>query len=128
MSHLEIAKASQAHFMTGNIEAFLGTLAEDCEWTSPEDSLFPGVFRGRNDILNKFLLTVAEAGEFTMTVSDNSEVGDEIFVRGTYTLKHRESGKTSAVPFVQVTTWKNGQMTKFCDFYDTHMGQLSAQA
>jgi ketosteroid isomerase-like protein len=128
MSNIKAVQAAQQALSQGNMEAFLGAISPECEWTTPEGGIVSGTFKGPDEILHKFFLPLAELSEFSLEVKENIESGDTVIAKTVYTIKARATGKTAQLDAVQVMTWKDGKMTKFRDHFDTHLARQAHQA
>jgi len=110
-------------FGRGDIDTLLAGLTPDCRWQSNGDrAAYPtfGLFEG-HDGVRSFFGHLAQELDFTLFSPDELHAsGDKVFVIGHSAMTVRQTGKTVAMDWVHVFTFRDGKVSAFHDFVDTH--------
>ena len=115
-----LQRAYQA-FLEGNGEGLLATLADDVDWhiAGPDEVPFVGAARGRDEV-------AAVLRKSFQTVEDQRPEVHEVIAQGdTVVVVGHERGrcKPTGAPYegfwVHVFTFRDGQIAKFREYFDT---------
>lgn len=121
MSNTEIAKQAYEYFGRGDIANLLDLYSDDVKWTTPkiDNAVFSGSRQGK-DALIEFFEQLGEAEEFSrFQPKEFIAQGDKVVILGEFTATVKNTGKTYSADWVHVTTFKDGKITEFQEFFDT---------
>ena len=121
MSNTEIAKKAYEYFGRGDIKNLLSLYSDDIKWTTPkiDNAVFSGSRQGK-DALIEFFEQLDEAEEFSQfEPKEFIAQGDKVVILGEFTANVKNTGKTYSAEWVHVTTFKDGKITEFQEFFDT---------
>jgi uncharacterized protein len=121
MSNAEIAKKAYEYFGSGDISSLLNLYSQDIKWTTPkiENAVFSGSRQGK-DALVEFFEQLGEAEEFSrFEPKEFIAQGDKVVVLGEFTATVKATGNTYSAEWVHVTTFKDGKITEFQEYFDT---------
>jgi ketosteroid isomerase-like protein len=119
-----IISGMYAAFAKGDVPAVLGTLDPKVEWTDAEGFPTGGTFVGPDAVLNSvFMPLVNDWDGFTVTPDEVIASGDRVVSLGHYTGTNKKTGKSFKVPFAHAWRMKDGKVTHFQQYTDTHIVQ-----
>lgn len=101
-------------------------LAPDARWTEAAGFPYAGTYVGFEAVLEHvFKRLGSEWQDFTFKVEDYVAQGDKLFAYGNYQGIYKASGKPIDVRVAHLWTLKNGKVTHFEQFVDSHSVQLA---
>ena len=109
-------------FGRGDAPAFLSLLSEDVEWTiaGPPSVPYAGERRGREGVA-EFLKAIGGAVEMErFEPQEFIAQGDKVAVVGFERARLRSTGKAFDNPWVLLFTLRDGKITRFRSYEDTH--------
>ena len=121
MSNTEIARKCYEYFGRGDITSLLNLYSDDIRWTTPkiENAVFSGSRQGK-DALVEFFEQLDKAEEFSrFEPKEFIAQGDKVVVLGEFTATVKDTGNTYSADWVHVTTFKEGKIIEFHEFFDT---------
>lgn len=121
MSNTEIAKKAYEFFGSGDIAGLLNLYSDDVRWTTPkiENAVYSGSREGK-EALVEFFDQLDQAEEFSQfEPKEFIAEGDKVVVLGEFTATVKATGKTYSAEWVHVTTFRDGKITEFQEFFDT---------
>jgi ketosteroid isomerase-like protein len=124
--NIQIVQSAYEAFARGDIETMLGSLAPTFEWREPDGSLYAGVYRTREELVEKLLMRLGADFELTMTPDEIVEVGSTVIVRGRYEGTHRRTGKKATCRYVSFNEFEDGKLARYEHFFDTALYQSAA--
>ena len=108
-------------FKAGDIDAMLGTMAEDIEWQLPEIAGVP--FSGKRQghaSIREFFASVAEMQDVEeMELDTVIAQGDAVVVLGHYTWRVKTTGRSFTSDFAHAFNLADGKVGRFMEFLDT---------
>jgi ketosteroid isomerase-like protein len=116
----EIAKRAYAAFGRGDMDAVLGSFAEDVQFHAAEGLPWGGLHDGRQDVAeNVFGVLTQTYDPFTVTPERYIESGDTVVVLGRYAGAGTESGKPFDAAFAHVWNLQDGRLKELNHYADT---------
>jgi ketosteroid isomerase-like protein len=114
-------------FLKGDIPHLLGACAEDIEWELPsmENISFSGKRHGR-DRVGEFFQSMSEmqsAQQFEP--SEFVAQGNKVMVTGHYAWSIKATGNQFESDWVHVFTVRDGRVTHFREFFDSHLAEAA---
>ncbi|KTC34822.1 ketosteroid isomerase [Pseudomonas sp. ABAC61] len=101
-------------------------LAPDARWTEAAGFPYAGTYVGFEQVLEHvFKRLGSEWQDFTFKVENYVAQGDKVFAYGNYQGIYNASGKPINVRVAHLWTLKDGQVTHFEQFVDSHSVQLA---
>jgi ketosteroid isomerase-like protein len=121
-ANIETVRRSYADFGRGDIPALLAALDPDVEWidAGPDAIAYAGTRRGLAPV-REFFATRAASGE--VRIFEPREFlaqGDRVVVLGGWTGRVKATGRGYASEWAMAWTVKNGRVTAFRSYEDTH--------
>jgi ketosteroid isomerase-like protein len=119
-----IISGMYAAFAKGDVPAVLGALDPKIEWTDADGFPTGGTYVGPDAVLNSvFMPLVTDWDGFTVTPDEVVASGDRVVSLGHYTGTNKKTGKSLNVPFAHAWRLKDGKVTHFQQYTDTHIVQ-----
>jgi uncharacterized protein len=120
MTNLELTQELYRTFREKDYDAFLGICTPDLIWVQNEgfpsgrtyqgaEAVVEGVFKAFNN----------DWDSWSFDIEQYLDAGDTIIVIGSYTAKHRISGKSFRSPAAHVYDISEGKVSRFRQFTDT---------
>lgn len=117
-SNLAIVKATYAP----PPDNLLNALSANIHWIEMANGPYGGEFEGKKAIIENIFSNFERDWQGFHPDPDNFVVnGDTVVVTGTYLGKFKPTGKNIAARFTHVFKVKNGEITHFEQFTDTHL-------
>lgn len=119
--HVPLVQSLYAAFARRDIPAILAVLSPDVEWTEPDNPFNPsgGTRRGHAGFL-EWARIGNDAEEVLSLEPRQFLAGDNsVAVIGHTRCRVRRSGRTYDTDFVHVITFRQGQIVRFQEFFDT---------
>src|SRR5262245_43713186 len=120
-SNVEVIKALYESFAKGDIGAVLGAFDQNIDWQEPESLPFENQIGPQAVAENIFSRIIELVPNFAVTPSEIHDEGDVVFGIGTYRGTGAATVKDFQTPFVHVWRLKDGKITGFRTFTDTHV-------
>jgi ketosteroid isomerase-like protein len=120
-ANISIVQKAYADFGAGNIEALVGAMSENVEWTEPAGGVAPfaGTHVGRPALMTFF----RSMGELVQALEFEPQEfvahGDRVIVLGRYKFVAKVTGKAWETDWVMIWTIVRGQIRKFQIYKDT---------
>lgn len=120
VANSEIARRAYEAFGRGDMEAVLGSFAEDVEFHAAEGLPWGGVHHGREQVAKGVFGALGEAyGTFAVTPERYIESGDTLVVLGRYSGTANRNGKSFDAAFAHVWNLSDGELKVFNHYADT---------
>src|SRR5262245_32343310 len=120
-SNVEVIKGLYESFAKGDIGAVLGVFDENIDWQEPESLPFENQIGPQAVARTCFARVTEFVQNFVVTPSEIHDAGDVVFGIGTYRGTGAATGKDFQTAFVHVWRLRNGKITGFRTFTDTHV-------
>ena len=120
----EIISGAYAAFAKGDVPAVLGVLDPKVEWQDADGFPTGGTYVGPDAVLNGvFMPLVTDWDGFTVAPDEVVASGERVVSFGHYSGTNKKTGKSFRVPFAHAWRVKDGQVTHFQQYTDTHIVQ-----
>jgi len=120
--NLGLVEQLYATFVRREIPAIVALLADDVEWSEPDNPHNPagGTRRGHQGFLE--WLAIGRDAEDILTLDIHKMLTDHdtVAVGGDMRCLATPTGKTYESDFVHLVTLRSGKVLKFQEFFDTH--------
>ncbi|HEY9403855.1 MAG TPA: nuclear transport factor 2 family protein [Pyrinomonadaceae bacterium] len=109
-------------FGKGDVPAVLGQMDQEIEWREAENFIYAdrNPYVGPQAVLEGvFMRLGSEWDDFTVTPEEWLDAGNHVVVLGTYTGRHKETGREVRAQFAHVWGVKAGRVVRFQQYTDT---------
>ena len=109
-------------FGRGDVPAALGRMDQQIEWREAENFIYAdgNPYVGPQAVLEGvFMRLGAEWEGFAVTPEEWLDAGNHVVVLGTYSGKHKETGREVRAQFAHVWGVRGGRVVKFQQYTDT---------
>lgn len=98
----------------GNVEGFLGALADDVRYTIIGTTKFSGTFNGRQDLLNRALVPLIFELETNggMATDNLLAEGDYVVQQGRGSGERRSPASRTTIPTASFTSWRPARSSR----------------
>lgn len=119
-STYELVRAHYDANLRHDLDGMLADIAPDCRWTEMDGFPCAGTYVGKDEIFkNVFEVLGQQFDGYTFTLERLLDAGDDAVAIGTYTAKHKGTGKTFNARVVHVWGASGGLLRRFEQFTDT---------
>jgi len=127
-SNKQLIQGAYQAFADGDVPSVLALMDDDIAWTEAEGFPLHGTYVGPSAVVEGVFMRLGEIGDdFTVTPTRFVAEGDTVVALGTYSWKHRSTGKPAEVPMAHVWTIQDGKITAMQQHVDTlKVQELSA--
>jgi uncharacterized protein len=113
-----------AAFAKGDVPAVLGALDAQIEWREADGFPISGTFVGPDAVLNGVFMQLGNIWDgFSVTPDEVVASGERVVGLGHYAGTNKKTGKAFRVPFAHAFRMKDGKVTHFQQYTDTHIVQ-----
>lgn len=113
-----------AAFAKGDVPAVLAALDAQVEWREADGFSTPGTFVGPDAVLNGVFMQLGNQWDgFSVTPDEVVVSGERVVSFGHYAGTSTKTGKAFRVPFAHAWRMKDGKVTHFQQYTDTHLVQ-----
>ena len=119
---VEVIRELYDSFGRGDVPAALGQMDQQIEWREAENFIYAdrNPYMGPQAVLEGVFMRLGSEWEgFTVTPEEWLDAGNHVVVLGTYTGKHRESGREVRAQFAHVWGVREGKVVSFQQYTDT---------
>jgi uncharacterized protein len=103
----EVVSRLYEAFAQGDVQAALGLMAPDVEWTEAEGYPYAGTYKGPEAVLNGVFVRLGTEWDGYQAVPDEFIAqNDRVVALGHYSGTYKATGKSFRAPFVHVCTVK----------------------
>lgn len=127
MDNLSLIKSTyEGANSQGNAKNTAAALAADARWTEAAGFPYAGTYVGFDAVVeNVFKRLATEWEGFAFTVENYVAQGDKVFAYGNYSGVYKATGKPLNARVAHLWTLKDGKVTHFEQFVDSHIVQLA---
>ena len=122
-----VVRHAYAAFASGDIDAILGSLADDVDWTAPVALPHGGHFTGRAHVAQFFLGVTERWENLSLDLDDFIPGGDRVIAVGRARGRLRGVGEAS-YGFAHVFTIHDGRVARFREYVDPDVTLLTHRA
>ncbi len=124
----QIIQGAYQAFAAGDVPEVLALMDDKIEWTEAEGFPLHGTYVGPQAVVEGVFMRLGEIGdEFTVTPTRFVAEDDTVVATGTYSWKHRSTGKPAVVQMAHVWTFRDGKVISMQQHVDTlKVQELSA--
>ena len=119
--HVQMVRSLYAAFARRDIPAILSVLSPDVEWTEPDNPFTPsgGTLRGHAGFLE--WARIGNEAEDVLSLEPREFLAGEnsVAVIGHTRCRVKRSGRTYDTDFVHVITFRQGEIVRFQELFDT---------
>jgi uncharacterized protein len=119
---VEIIRRMYDSFEKGDVPAVLGQMDQQIEWREAENFIYAdgNPYVGPQAVLEGVLMRIgSEWDNFAVTPEEWLDAGNHVVVLGTYTGKHKETGREVRAQFAHVWGVKGDRVVRFQQYTDT---------
>ena len=125
----QIIQGAYQAFGEGDIPKVLAVMDDKIEWTEAEGFPLHGTYVGPQAVVEGVFMRTGEmiGDEFTVTPTRFVAEDDTVVATGSYSWKHRSTGKPAVVQMAYVWTFRDGKVISMHQHVDTlKVQELSA--
>jgi len=116
----QIVQGAYQAFAEGDVPQVLALMDDKIEWTEAEGFPLHGTYVGPQAVVEGVFMRLGEIGdEFTVTPTLFVAEDDTVVAIGTYSWKHRSTGKPAIVQMAHVWTFRDGKIISMRQHVDT---------
>jgi uncharacterized protein len=120
MSNVTIAKALYKAFGEGDIEAVLGGMTANVQWSEAQGMPFGGEYVGPQAVAENVFATIPqEFGEFQVVPEQFVDGGDTVVMLGWYVGTGRRTGRSVKARAIHAMTFEGSKVARFIQLADT---------
>ena len=120
--NVDVIRGLYDSFGRGDVPAVLGQMDQQIEWREAENFVYAdrNPYVGPQAILEGVFARLGSEWEgFTVTPEEWLDAGNHVVVLGTYTGRHRETGREVRAQFAHVWGVRGGRVVRFQQYTDT---------
>jgi uncharacterized protein len=119
---VEIIRQMYDSFERGDVPGVLGQMDQGIEWREAENFIYAdgNPYVGPQAVLEGVFMRIGSEWEnFAVTPEEWLDAGNHVVVLGTYTGRHKETGKEVRAQFAHVWGVKGDRVVRFQQYTDT---------
>ena len=120
--NITVIRGMYESFSKGDVTSVLGQMHQHIEWREAENFIYAdrSPYRGPQAVLEGvFMRLASEWADFKVTPEDWLDAGNHIVVLGTYSGRHKESGREIRAQFAHIWGVTHGRVVRFQQYTDT---------
>ena len=120
--NITLIRGMYESFSTGDVTSVLGQMHQHIEWREAENFIYAdrNPYRGPQAVLEGvFMRLASEWADFKVMPEEWLDAGNHIVVLGTYSGRHKESGKEVRAQFAHIWGVTHGRVVRFQQYTDT---------
>ena len=120
--NITVIRGMYESFSKGDVTSVLGQMHQHIEWREAENFIYAdrSPYRGPQAVLEGvFMRLASEWADFKVTPEDWLDAGNHIVVLGTYSGRHKESGREVRAQFAHIWGVTHGRVVRFQQYTDT---------
>jgi ketosteroid isomerase-like protein len=121
-TNVEVIRSLYDSFSRGDVSAVLGQMDQRIEWKEAENFIYAdrNPYVGPQAVLEGvFRRLAAEWDSFTATPEEWLDAGNHVVVLGTYTGRHKDTGREVRAQFAHIWALTHGRVVRFQQYTDT---------
>jgi ketosteroid isomerase-like protein len=120
--NITVIRGMYESFSKGDVTSVLGQMHQQIEWRQAENFIYAdhNPYRGPQAVLEGvFMRLASEWADFKVLPEEWLDAGNHIVVLGTYSGRHKESGKEVRAQFAHIWGVTHGRVVRFQQYTDT---------
>ena len=120
--NMTVIRGMYESFSRGDVTSVLGQMHQHIEWREAENFIYAdrNPYRGPQAVLEGvFMRLASEWADFKVMPEEWLDAGNHIVVLGTYSGRHKESGKEVRAQFAHIWGVTHGRVVRFQQYTDT---------
>jgi len=120
--NITVIRGMYESFSKGDVTSVLGQMHQHIEWRQAENFIYAdrNPYRGPQAVLEGvFMRLASEWADFKVTPEEWLDAGNHVVVLGTYSGRHKESGKEVRAQFAHIWGVTHGRVVRFQQYTDT---------
>jgi len=120
--NIAVIRGIYESFGRGDVTSVLGQMHQHIEWREAENFIYAdrNPYRGPQAVLEGvFMRLASEWADFKVMPEEWLDAGNHIVVLGTYSGRHKESGKEVRAQFAHIWGVTHGRVVRFQQYTDT---------
>ena len=120
--NIAVIRGMYESFSKGDVTSVLGQMHQHIEWRNAENFIYAdrSPYRGQQAVLEGvFMRLASEWADFKVMPEEWLDAGNHIVVLGTYSGRHKESGKEVRAQFAHIWGVTHGRVVRFQQYTDT---------
>jgi uncharacterized protein len=120
--NMAVIRGMYEFFSKGDVISALGQMHQHIEWREAENFIYAdrNPYRGPQAVLEGVFMRLAtEWADFKVMPEEWLDAGNHIVVLGTYSGRHKESGKEVRAQFAHIWGVTHGRVVRFQQYTDT---------
>ena len=121
-ANLEVVRGIYSSLSMGDVTAVLNQMHHEIEWREAENFIYAdrNPYRGPQAVLEGvFMRLGTEWADFTVMPEEWLDAGNHVVVLGTYSGRHKETGREVRAQFAHVWGVAHGKVVRFQQYTDT---------
>lgn len=120
MSNVDLVRGVYEAFAKGDVQAVLGALDFQVDWTESEGFPYAGKYIGTQEVLNRVFVPLATEWEgYKAEPEQFLDAGDTVVALGWYSGTYRKTGRPFRARFAHVFWIASGKVWRFQQYTDT---------
>jgi uncharacterized protein len=120
--NITVIRGIYESFGTGDVASVLGQMHQHIEWREAENFIYAdrSPYRGPQAVLEGvFMRLASEWADFKVMPEEWLDAGNHVVVLGTYSGRHKESGREVRAQFAHIWGVTHGRVVRFQQYTDT---------
>jgi ketosteroid isomerase-like protein len=120
--NISVIRGMYESFSTGDVSAVLRRMHQQIEWKEAENFIYAdrNPYVGPQAVLEGvFMRLASEWADFMVIPEEWLDAGNHVVVLGTYSGRHKESGKEVRAQFAHIWGVTHGRVVRFQQYTDT---------
>ena len=120
--NMAVIRGMYEFFSKGDVTSVLDQMHQQIEWREAENFIYAdrSPYRGPQAVLEGvFMRLASEWADFKVMPEEWLDAGNHIVVLGTYSGRHKESGKEVRAQFAHIWGVTHGRVVRFQQYTDT---------
>lgn len=120
--HVDIIRRMYDALSKGDVTSVLGQMHQQIEWREAENFIYAdrNPYRGPQAVLEGvFMRLASEWADFSVVPEEWLDAGNHVVVLGTYSGRHKETGREVRAQFAHIWGVSHGRAVRFQQYTDT---------
>ena len=120
--NITVIRGMYESFSKGDVTSVLGQMHQHIEWRQAENFIYAdrNPYRGPQAVLEVvFMRLASEWADFKVMPEEWLDAGNHVVVLGTYSGRHKESGREIRAQFAHIWGVTHGRVVRFQQYTDT---------